>query len=54
MRLAFFLMMIFLLLLVLLTIVFYTLDLANQGLCRAVHDDQPYLINTLSGEYKRS
>lgn len=54
MRLAFFIMMIFLLLLVLLTIVFYTLDLANQGFCRTVHDDQPYLINTLSGEYKRS
>lgn len=52
MRTAFFIMMIFLLLLVLLTTVVYAIDLANQGVCRAVHDDQPYLINTLSGEYK--
>lgn len=50
MRIAFGVMIILLVVLVLLTGVYYTLDLAVQGTCRTVHDDQPYLINVVTGK----
>ncbi|CAF4357889.1 unnamed protein product, partial [Rotaria sordida] len=45
MRIAFVIMIIILFVMVLLTGVYYALDLGVQGACRAVHDDQPFLIN---------
>ncbi|CAF1620621.1 unnamed protein product [Rotaria magnacalcarata] len=44
-RIAFIIMIIMLITMVLLTGVYYALDLAVQGACRTVHDDQPWLIN---------
>ncbi|CAF1109577.1 unnamed protein product, partial [Rotaria sordida] len=44
-RIAFVIMIIILIVMVLLTGVYYALDLGVQGACRAVHDDQPFLIN---------
>ena len=54
MRIAFFVMIIVLVLMVLVTGVFFVIDLAVQGTCRSIHDDQPYLINVLTGTYLSS
>ena len=35
----------------LVTGVYYALDLAIQGTCRSLYDDQPYLINVLASQY---
>jgi hypothetical protein len=51
MRIAFGIMIVMLIILVLLTGVYYALDLAVQGSCRTVHDDQPFLINFVTGKY---
>jgi len=50
MRIAFVVMIIILVVMVLLTGVYYALDLAVQGTCRTVHDDQPFLINFITGK----
>ena len=50
MRIAFFLMIIILIILIILTGVYYIFDLALQGTCRSVHNDQPYLINFISNK----
>jgi hypothetical protein len=51
MRIAFAIMIILFIVLLLLTGVCYALDLAVQGSCRTIHDDQPFLVNMLSGKY---
>jgi hypothetical protein len=51
MRIAFVVIIILLVAIVLLTVVYYALDLFVQGTCRTVHDDQPSLINLISGKY---
>lgn len=51
MRIAFIVMIILLVILALLTGIYYTLDLALQSTCRTVHDDQPFLINLITGKY---
>ncbi len=51
MRIAFFFMMILFIVMVVVTGIYYVLDLTLQSSCRTVHDDQPYLINLISGKY---
>ncbi len=51
MRIAFIVMIILLVVLAILTGIYYTLDLALQSTCRTVHDDQPFLINLITGKY---
>jgi hypothetical protein len=51
MRIGFGVMMIMLIVMILLTGVYYALDLALHGSCRAVHNDQPFLINFATGKY---
>ncbi len=50
MRIAFVVMIILLVIMALLTGIYYALDLAMQSTCRTVHDDQPFLINLMSGK----
>jgi hypothetical protein len=50
MRMGFGVMIIMLIIMVLLTGVYYGLDLAVQGACRTVHDDQPFLVSFLTGK----
>ncbi len=49
MRLAFFVMIILLIVLALVTTVYYVLDIVFQSGCRTAHNDQPYLINLVTG-----
>ena len=49
MRLGFFVMMILLIVLSLVITVYYVLDIALQSGCRTAHNDQPYLINLVTG-----
>jgi hypothetical protein len=51
MRIAFFVMIILLVILVLVSGVYYVLDLVVQGSCQSIHNDQPHLINIISGKY---